>query len=50
MASFHNVTGSYRVPRYDGFAAAEMQGTTLPGMSSGYGLSAMEALAKSTLS
>ena len=49
VASFRNVTGPYRVPRYDLFPAAEVQGATLPGVSSGYGLSAMEALAKRTL-
>ena len=49
VASFHDVTGPYRVPRYDLFPAAEVQGGTLPGVSSGYGLSAMEQLAKDTL-
>ncbi len=49
VATFHDVTGPYRVPRYDLFPAAEVQGGTLPGVSSGYGLSAMEALAKATL-
>ena len=49
VASFHDVTGPYRVPRYDLFPAAEVQGSTLPGVSSGYGLAAMEKLAKETL-
>ena len=49
VASFRNVTGPYRVPRYDLFPAAEVQGGTLPGVSSGYGLSAMEQLAKDVL-
>ncbi len=49
VASFRNVTGPYRVPRYDLFPAAEVQGGTLPGVSSGYGLAAMEQLAKDTL-
>ena len=49
VASFHDVTGPYRVPRYDLFPAAEVQGGTLPGVSSGYGLSAMEKLAKDNL-
>ena len=49
VASFRNMTGPYRVPRYDLFPAAEVQGGTLPGVSSGYGLSAMEQLAKDVL-
>ncbi len=49
VASFRDVTGPYRVPRYDLFPAAEVQGATLPGVSSGYGLAAMEQLAKDTL-
>ncbi len=49
VASFRDVTGPYRVPRYDLFPAAEVQGATLPGVSSGYGLAAMEKLAKETL-
>ncbi len=49
VASFRDVTGPYRVPRYDLFPAAEVQGATLPGVSSGYGLTAMETLARETL-
>ena len=49
VASFHDVTGPYRVPRYDLSPAAEVQGGTMPGVSSGYGLSAMETLAKARL-
>ena len=49
VASFRDVTGPYRVPRYDLFPAAEVQGATLPGVSSGYGLSMMETLAKTVL-
>ncbi len=49
VARFHDVTGPYRVPRYDLFPAAEVQGGTLPGVSSGYGLAAMEQLAKDVL-
>jgi len=49
VASFRDVTGPYRVPRYDLFPAAEVQGGTLPGVSSGYGLAMMEQLAKDTL-
>jgi len=49
VASFHDVTGPYRVPRYDLSPSAEVQGGTMPGVSSGYGLSAMETLAKARL-
>ena len=49
VASFRDVTGPYRVPRYNLFPAAEVQGGTLPGVSSGQGLAAMETLAKETL-
>jgi HAE1 family hydrophobic/amphiphilic exporter-1 len=49
VARFHNVTGPYRVPRYDLFPAAEVQGNALPGVSSGYALSAMERLATQLL-
>ena len=49
VASFRDVTGPYRVPRYDLYPAAEVQGGTLPGVSSGYGLAAMETLAKEHL-
>ncbi len=49
VASFRDVTGPYRVPRYDLFPAAEVQGGTLPGVSSGYGLATMERLARDTL-
>jgi hydrophobe/amphiphile efflux-1 (HAE1) family protein len=45
VARFHNVTGPYRYPRYDLFPAAEVQGSTLPGISSSYGIAAMERLA-----
>jgi HAE1 family hydrophobic/amphiphilic exporter-1 len=49
VARFQNVTGPYRVPRYDLYPAAEVQGGTLPGISSGYALSAMEKLANERL-
>ncbi len=49
VASFRDVTGPYRVPRYDLYPAAEVQGGTLPGVSSGYGLGAMETLARARL-
>jgi HAE1 family hydrophobic/amphiphilic exporter-1 len=49
VASFHDITGPYRVPRYDLFPAAEIQGGSLPGYSSGYTLAAMERLAAQIL-
>ncbi len=49
VAHLHDTTGPYRVPRYDLFPAAEVQGGTLPGVSSGYALSAMEKLAADKL-
>jgi hydrophobe/amphiphile efflux-1 (HAE1) family protein len=49
VAQFKSDTGPYRVPRYDLFPAAEVQGNALPGVSSGYALATMEKLAKETL-
>jgi HAE1 family hydrophobic/amphiphilic exporter-1 len=49
VASFHDVTGAYRVPRYNLFTAAELQGNTAPGFSAGYGLDEMEKLAAERL-
>ena len=45
VARLHSSTGPYRVPRYDLYPAAEVQGNTLPGVSSGYALTQMEQLA-----
>ena len=45
VASFRDITGPYRVPRYNLYPAAEVQGNTLPGYSTGYALAAMEQLA-----
>jgi HAE1 family hydrophobic/amphiphilic exporter-1 len=41
--------GPYRVVRHNLYTAAELQGETAPGVSSGQGLAAMEALAARTL-
>ena len=49
VARFTDVTGPYRVPRYNLFPAAEIQGGTLPGVSSSYGLAAMGKLAAERL-
>jgi HAE1 family hydrophobic/amphiphilic exporter-1 len=43
------MTGPYRVPRYNLYPAAELQGNTAPGYSAGYGLAAMEKLAAERL-
>ncbi len=45
VARLHDTTGPYRVPRYELYPAAEVQGGTLPGYSSGFALAAMEKLA-----
>jgi HAE1 family hydrophobic/amphiphilic exporter-1 len=49
VAGFHEITGPYRVPRYNLFPAAEVQGTTLPGFSTGQAIAAMEKLAAANL-
>ncbi|MBX9843557.1 MAG: multidrug efflux RND transporter permease subunit [Xanthobacteraceae bacterium] len=45
VANFREITGPYRVPRYNLFPAAEVQGATLPGFSTGQAIAAMEKLA-----
>src|SRR6202140_2394631 len=47
VATFHEITGPYRVPRYNLFPAAEVQGATLPGFSTGQAIAAMEKLTAS---
>jgi hydrophobe/amphiphile efflux-1 (HAE1) family protein len=49
VASFGDRTGPYRVPRYNLYPAAEVQGATLPGTSTGEALARMEALADEIL-
>ncbi|MBF0563232.1 MAG: efflux RND transporter permease subunit, partial [Alphaproteobacteria bacterium] len=49
VASFQDRTGPYRVPRYNLFPVAEVQGNVLPGYSSGYAMAAMEKLAAERL-
>jgi hydrophobe/amphiphile efflux-1 (HAE1) family protein len=49
VAEFRDVTGPYRVPRYNLYPAAELQGNTAPGYSAGYGLDEMEKLAAERL-
>jgi multidrug efflux pump subunit AcrB len=49
VTTFRDITGPYRVPRYDLYPAAELQGNTLPGFSTGYALAAMDKLATDRL-
>jgi HAE1 family hydrophobic/amphiphilic exporter-1 len=44
VATFRDVTGPYRVPRYNLFPPAEVQGATLPGFSTGQAIAAMEKI------
>jgi len=49
VAAFRTDTGPYRVPRYNLFPAAEIQGVAAPGYSSGYALEQMKKLAEERL-
>jgi HAE1 family hydrophobic/amphiphilic exporter-1 len=49
VATFRDTTGPYRVPRYNLFPAAEVQGATLPGFSTGQAIAAMEKIAAANL-
>ena len=49
VASFRDTTGPHRVARYNLYPAAELQGNTAPGVSTGDGLLAMEQLAETRL-
>lgn len=49
VARFRDIMGPYRVPRYNLYPAAELQGSLLPGFSSGYALTQMERLAEERL-
>jgi hydrophobe/amphiphile efflux-1 (HAE1) family protein len=49
VARFQEVTGPYRVPRYDLFPAAEIMGTAAPGVATGTALARMETLAHQVL-
>jgi multidrug efflux pump len=44
VATFRQISGPYRVPRYNLFPAAEIQGATLPGFSTGQAIAAMERI------
>ena len=45
VTEFRDITGPYRVPRYNLYPAAEVQGTAKPGYSTGAALTEMEKLA-----
>jgi len=49
VAEFRDITGPYRVPRYNLYPAAELQGNLLPGYSTGYALAEIEKLAAERL-
>jgi HAE1 family hydrophobic/amphiphilic exporter-1 len=49
VAQFHDVTGPTRVPRYNLYPAAELQGNAAPGTSTGAAIAAMEKLAAERL-
>lgn len=49
VATFKDTSGPYRVPRYNLFPAAEIQGATVPGFSTGQAIAAMEQVAKREL-
>src|SRR5258705_8864702 len=49
VATFREITGPYRAPRYNLFPAAEVQGSTLPGFSTGQAIAAMEKIAAANL-
>ncbi|HEY7299798.1 MAG TPA: multidrug efflux RND transporter permease subunit [Xanthobacteraceae bacterium] len=52
LASFttmRNISGSYRIPRYNLYPAAELDGAAAPGYSLGQAMAAMEGIAATTL-
>jgi hydrophobe/amphiphile efflux-1 (HAE1) family protein len=49
VATFREITGPYRVPRYNLFPAAEVQGATLSGFSTGQAIAAMEKIIATNL-
>ncbi|NKE46458.1 multidrug efflux RND transporter permease subunit [Roseomonas frigidaquae] len=49
IATFHETSGPYRVPRYNLFPAAEVQGAALPGISTGQAIAAMEEVLRTSL-
>ena len=49
VATFRDISGPYRVPRYNLYPAAEVQGSATPGISTGTALVTMENLAAQVL-
>ncbi|MEK0082470.1 efflux RND transporter permease subunit [Benzoatithermus flavus] len=49
VATFRDLTGAYRVPHYNLYPAAEVQGAAAPGFSSGQAIATMERLAAEVL-
>jgi hydrophobe/amphiphile efflux-1 (HAE1) family protein len=49
IATFSETSGPYRVPRYNLFPAAEVQGAALPGISTGQAIAAMEEVLRTSL-
>ncbi|WP_341962615.1 multidrug efflux RND transporter permease subunit [Pseudomonas sp. RC10] len=49
VASFHDTTAPYRVPRYNLFPASEVLGAAAPGVASGDAMDRMEQLAQNVL-
>lgn len=49
VATFEDISGPYRVPRYNLYPAAEVQGAILPGYSTGQAIAAIEAVAAKNL-
>jgi HAE1 family hydrophobic/amphiphilic exporter-1 len=49
IATFHETSGPYRVPRYNLFPAAEVQGAAMPGISTGQAIAAMEEVLRTSL-
>jgi HAE1 family hydrophobic/amphiphilic exporter-1 len=45
VATFREITGPFRMPRYNLFAAAEVQGAAAPGVSTGQAIESMEKIA-----
>lgn len=49
VATFHDTAGPYRVPRYNLYPAAEVQGAALPGVSTGQAIAAMDEVMRTAL-
>ncbi|MGG5819987.1 efflux RND transporter permease subunit [Falsiroseomonas sp. HW251] len=49
IATFQETSGPYRMPRYNLFPAAEVQGSALPGVSTGQAIAAMEQVLRTSL-